>query len=705
MDGYQDYAKLDGPGGTAAPEPRSFLFLQGPISSFFGRLGRALIARGHRVHRINLHAGDWLFWRLPATHFRGRFEDWRAFVAAELERHQVTDLVLHGDRRPYHIVAAEEARARGIAVIATDLGYVRPDWITLEYDGMTTYSRFPRDPAAIRALAAKLPEPQLEQRFSTPFWLVAVLDVAYNLGLVFGRPLYPRYRYHSIVHPFVEYAGWIWSRTKRVFTTAAADTEKRRLQAVPGSYFLVPLQLATDYQIRAHSPFRDGREAVRAIIASYARSGSRRELVFVVHPLDNGLIGWNRLVSRLAREFGVVRRVLALPGGTPTELMRNAAGIVTINSTIGVAALHLGVPVKVLGNAVFDVPGLTCQAPLDAFWRAPERPDPELMTAFLRALVGTTQVKGGYYEAASQACAIAGFIERLERRPYPLPRLTAADFAARPPRAAARTIVVAGVSNGIGLALARAYAGPGMRLCLIGADAATLDRAAGDCRHRGALVETLCAAGRLPEAIGEFLTTVDRLSPIDLLAVQIDAAPTHREAGYREAGHREEERDLGAAMGVVAALAEPMRRRGHGEVVLLSSLAGQTATSDPTVGLDARAALLGHGAALRRRLRADGLSVTIVVPGTVALRAAARLGAPQIAALATERIGGAIGNGLWRGRAVVAVPGPVLALRRAVRLWSSRVRDGVRNALRPPAAAEPDISDRVPLVGKSASAD
>src|SRR6267142_5023791 len=124
----------------AAGETRSFLFLQGPISSFFDRLGRALIHRGHNVHRINLHLGDQLFWRLPAAHFRGRFEDWRAFVAAEMERHQVNDLVLHGDRRPYHIVAAEEARARGIAVLVTDLGYVRPDWITLEYDGMTTYS-------------------------------------------------------------------------------------------------------------------------------------------------------------------------------------------------------------------------------------------------------------------------------------------------------------------------------------------------------------------------------------------------------------------------------------------------------------------------------------------------------------------------------------------------------------------------------------
>src|SRR5260370_4228483 len=161
--------------------------------------------------------------------FRGRYEDWRAFVAAALERHRVTDLVLHGDRRRYHIVAAEDARARGLAVIAADLGYVRPDWITLEYDGMTTYSRFPRDPAAIRALAAALPAPDLQPRFHTPFWLIAVLDVAYNLGLVFGRLFYPHYRYHSVCHPFAEYAGWLWARAKRRVIARATAAEQRPL--------------------------------------------------------------------------------------------------------------------------------------------------------------------------------------------------------------------------------------------------------------------------------------------------------------------------------------------------------------------------------------------------------------------------------------------------------------------------------------------
>src|SRR5665213_66388 len=208
--------------GTGAPDlifvPRSFLFLQGPQSYFFEHAGRALRARGHRVHRVNLNLGDQLFWRLPATEYRGRFEQWPGFIAGLLEERRVTDLVLLGDRRPYHIAAAGAARERGIAVVVADLGYVRPDWLTLEADGMTTCSRFPRDPAAIRALAENFPEPDLTRRFHTPFWRLAVADVSYHGAAVLGRPLYPHYRRHGLHHPFAEYAAWVWNAPRRLAT-------------------------------------------------------------------------------------------------------------------------------------------------------------------------------------------------------------------------------------------------------------------------------------------------------------------------------------------------------------------------------------------------------------------------------------------------------------------------------------------------------
>lgn len=657
MDGFQarridQIGRLTVGGCRPAGGKRSFLFVQGPISTFFDRLGRALIARGHHVHRINLHLGDRLFWRLPASHYRGRFEDWRVFVGDFLDRHQITDVVLHGDRRPYHIVAAEEARARGIAVIATDLGYVRPDWITLEYDGMTTYSRFPRDPAAIRALAASLPEPGLEPRFHTPFWLIAVLDVLYNLGLVFGRPLYPGYRYHSIWHPFVEYAGWLWSRPKTLFTGRATREAKRRLQACPGSYFLVPLQISTDFQIRAHSPFGDVREAVCAIIASFAASGSARKLVFVVHPLDNGLIGWSRIVARLAREHGVAGQVDLLPGGTPVELLCHAAGVVTINSTVGVTALHHGIPVKALGNAIFNIPGLTCQSSLDAFWHEPPVPDPTLMAAFLRALVGTTQVKGGYYQRASQDCAIAGFVERLERGLYPLPPLAAAEFAARPPRAADRTVVVAGVADAIGVALARALAAPGVRLCLAGGAAAAIDRASEDCRHRGAMVERLDLA--------ECAAVIDHGPPAAILVAL-----------------------AGAKSNAVGTLAEAMCRRGHGRILLVGNPVDRTAAADPVAALRNARTLRADSAALRGRLRADGISVTLVAPSMLTLRAATWLREPGLAAFGADRVAASVLRRLDRRRDVIAVPGPTAAVLRTLRLMLLRLAAAARNLLLP----------------------
>jgi len=643
-----------------ATAPRSFLFLQGPISDFFDRLGRALIARGHHVHRINLHFGDALFWRLPATPFRGHFDEWRAFIGEMLETHQVTDLVMHGDRRPYHIVAAEEARARGIGVIATDLGYVRPDWITLERDGMSTYSRFPREPAAIQALARQFPVPELAPRFHTPFWLISVLDVIYNLGLVFGRPFYPHYRYHGLSHPFAEYLGWVCTRMKRLLTRAAAARAKARLQTMPGAYFVFPLQLATDFQIRAHSPFADARDALRQVIASFARSGGRHSLVIVVHPLDNGLIDWCGLARGLARQVGICERVIAFEGGIPGEILCHAAGIVTVNSTVGTTALGSGVPVKVLGNAVFDIPGLTSQQPLDLFWREPARPDSQLNEAFLRALIGTTQVKGGYYTRRAQDCAIAGFIERLEGGLYPLPALSAADLAARRVREIVKTIAVAGLADETGLALARAYARPGVRLCLIGA-ADSVAEAAEDCRRRGAMVDAVV------EDDGD-LPLIDEEQPIDLLAVHAGS-------------------DVQAAMAIVEASLEPLRLR-HGAIVLVGARTEE---------------LLRYGGSLRQNLRPEGIAVSMAMPGSLSTRLAAYLRRPEIAAIGADKAARLICRGVSRRRRRIALPGALTAVVRALRVAPPLLRDRLRKVLAAPAEPVADPIAEEPLAERSAS--
>src|SRR2546423_9684242 len=93
-------------------------------------------------------------------------------------------------------------------------------------------------------------------------------------------------------------------------------------------------------------------------------------------------------------------------------LLAHAKRVVTVNSTSGLAALELGKPTIALGNAIYDMPGLTDRSGLDAFWSRQEAPDPGLFDAFRKVVIQLTQVNGGLYcrdgiaLAAKNSCAV-----------------------------------------------------------------------------------------------------------------------------------------------------------------------------------------------------------------------------------------------------------------------------------------------------------
>ena len=400
--------------GGPARHQLHVLFLQGPPSRYFEQVARGLMARGHRVSRINLHFGDRLFWRLPALDFRAGIDDWQPYIGRFLDENAVTHLMVFGDMRPHHRMAIAEARRRQIEVVCAELGYLRPDWVVLERDGISTNSRMPRDPETIRALARDYPVPDFTVRFRTPFWRFTALDMIYYLGATICWPLYPGYRRHAIIHPVLEYL--LWGRK-----LMAAPVERRRteraletLRRSAARYFVLPLQLSTDFQIRAHSPYPDMETAAREIIASFARHADPEcRLVVKLHPLDPGLTPWRRLIERTADEYQATGRVVFIDGGDLNALLRSAAGCVTVNSTVGLEALKEGCPLKVLGNAVFDVDGLTFQGPLDAFWTQTAQPDATLTQDFIRLLAGAVHIRGGYFTQDALDVAVPETVERL----------------------------------------------------------------------------------------------------------------------------------------------------------------------------------------------------------------------------------------------------------------------------------------------------
>ena len=395
--------------------PRRFLFLQGPISPFFAEVAAGLRGLGHAAHRINLCLGDRLFWRGPgAVDYRGRAEDWPAFVGAFLDRHGITDVVLLGEQRPLHRAAIAEARGRGVAVAVTDFGYLRPDWIVLERDGMGAESRFPRDPEAIRALAARCPEPDLQPRHADDFAAQARWDVRYHLASLVPWPS-RHYRRFLLHHPVPAYLGTAWRLLRRAAETRRDVALVAALRGRGAPLYLFAMQMETDYSVRAYSRFPDNDAAIAETVASFARAApTDANLLVKLHPLDPGLKRWRNRIGRMAAAEGVAPRVHALVGALPAhEAIGACRGVVTINSTLGLRAVQLGRATRVLGQAIYDVPGLVWRGEADAFWTGAPPPDAALATDFTRAVAACLHVRGVFYARPGLDAAVAGAVRRL----------------------------------------------------------------------------------------------------------------------------------------------------------------------------------------------------------------------------------------------------------------------------------------------------
>jgi capsular polysaccharide export protein len=379
---------------TAGGAGRRFLLLQGPSSSFFSHLGDALAERGAEVLRIHLCPGDALFWRRAGGRsYRGLARGWPTFARRVMAEAGITDLVFLGARRPAHAEAIAEARALGVRRWHVELGYVRPDWLTVEPEGGGADGTFPESWPEIEALACG-PVPEETRLWRGFFAGYAVMDVAWNLSnLALSWATHPGYRRHRTWHPLAEYAGFLWTQARGRSDAAHA---RRVLDAWRGSRpFLFPLQLRTDYQIRAHGPDPDLRDTVRRTVESFAAEappGAR--LLLKEHPQDNGLTAWRRLAKEAAG--AAEAQVEVIRGGDLAAMLGDASGVVAVNSTVGISALRAGVPAKALGRAIWDREGLTDRRALAAFWADPAPPDPRRVETFLRALGWATQVRGAF---------------------------------------------------------------------------------------------------------------------------------------------------------------------------------------------------------------------------------------------------------------------------------------------------------------------
>jgi short-subunit dehydrogenase len=240
-----------------------------------------------------------------------------------------------------------------------------------------------------------------------------------------------------------------------------------------------------------------------------------------------------------------------------------------------------------------------------------------------------------------------------------------------------RAIVITGASSGLGAALAAEYARPGCTLGLVARNKRRLDDVAALCTSAGAR----CVAGSLDVtdaiALGRWIEAFDADHPIELLFVNAGVYAGHGPGGRMETLDEtlwQIRTNLEGAVMTVGAALPGMRRRRHGQIALICSLAGLQSLADAPGYSASKAGLIAYGEALREYLAPEGISVSIVCPGYIeTAQTAHHVGALPLQ-MSAARAAAIIRRRVDRRRSFVAFPLPLYVLVRLGRLVDWRTR-------------------------------
>lgn len=225
-----------------------------------------------------------------------------------------------------------------------------------------------------------------------------------------------------------------------------------------------------------------------------------------------------------------------------------------------------------------------------------------------------------------------------------------------------RRILITGATGAIGGALAEVYAAPGVELHLHGRNEAKLAVIGARCGELGAAVLPVHFDVRDTVALRGWIEVVGATQPLDLLIVNAgmntDIGPTGEGEPWDEV-EALLDINLKASMAIVHAVLPAMRRRGSGQIALVSSLAGYFGLPVTPAYCASKAGLKAYGEALRGWLAPEGIRVNVIMPGYVASPMCEAMPGPKPFLWQPERAAKFIRRALEKDRARISFPFPL----------------------------------------------
>ena len=376
------------------------LLLVGPLGSFFARFARHLESQGVEVYKLSLPLHEFGFSQQQRLRFSQPMDQLRPFLAEQIERLGIRHLFMYGDFIDPHRIALDlcaELRGQGQVIdsYVFELGYLRPNYVTLEPDRVNCCSNLNQPTGFYRQLpdVEWFPEARRE---SGVRWRKAWKSIT------FIQHAFTRYRIVDGVHKLQPRPEFLIAQVcgllrKHLYRFSEAPIRRQLSNGDP--FFLGVLQVATDSQLARGCTYQGVEDFITDVVESFAsHAPSQARLFLKHHPRDRGYNHYGSHVKHLERQFGLKGRLFYFHDSPLAPILRKPScqGVVLINSSVGFQALFHGVALKAMGQAAFNIDGLADQQPLASFWQQPQRSDRALFRRFYHHVLGTTQINGNF---------------------------------------------------------------------------------------------------------------------------------------------------------------------------------------------------------------------------------------------------------------------------------------------------------------------
>lgn len=224
-----------------------------------------------------------------------------------------------------------------------------------------------------------------------------------------------------------------------------------------------------------------------------------------------------------------------------------------------------------------------------------------------------------------------------------------------------RHILITGATGAIGGALAVDWAAAGVTLHLHGRNRPALEALAEQCRARGAATVLHSPSLTDHDELRRWIIALDEEVMLDIAvaAAGVNTHSQHEDGEQWEQVKELMELNFGAPIALTNCLAERMKQRGRGQIVLMSSLAGYFGLPVTPAYSASKAGIKAYGEAMRGWLAPYGVKLNVVMPGYVSSKMCNEMPGPKPLLWTPARASRRIRRGLERNQARISFPFPL----------------------------------------------